>query len=186
MRHTSSDGNLKRTTRPSGQTQQLSSCQTIQSIDGIAIGHEVTIGRLGKEGAGTSTGGCRRRGSNFGDGSNLLRGDERQGNTRCAENRQSRNGRRELHLEFSSEWLRQRMGPLLCLAGLMAIGYQYRPPLVWWLHAASDLASTSVDKNSQVYPQGKLYPRKEKEEKEGKRRKRERNDKSISARRVYM
>ena len=41
-------------------------------------------------------------------------------------------------------------------------------------------------KNSQVYPQGKLYPRKEKEEKEGKRRKRERNDKSISARRVYM
>ena len=39
---------------------------------------------------------------------------------------------------------------------------------------------------SQVYPQGKLYPRKEKEEKEGKRRKRERNDKSISARRVYM
>ena len=51
------------------------------------------------------------------------------------------------------------------------------------------LSSIRVDKrckNSQVYPQGKLYPRKEKEEKEGKRRKRERNDKSISARRVYM
>ena len=150
MRHTSSDGNLERTTRPSGQTQQLSSCQTIQSIDGIAIGHEVTIGRLGKEGAGTSTGGSRRRASNFGfgDGSNLRRGDERQGNTRCADNGQSRNGRRKLHFGFSSEWLRQRMGPLLCLTGLMAIGYQYRPPLVWWLHAASDLASTSVDKKT--------------------------------------
>ena len=50
----------------------------------------------------------------------------------------------------------------------------------------ADSLPASQRKNSQVYPQGKLYPRKEKEEKEGKRRKRERNDKSISARRVYM
>ena len=45
--------------------------------------------------------------------------------------------------------------------------------MLLFCHHGRPLAGGSprVCKNSQVYPQGKLYPRKEKEEKEGERRK---------------